>query len=128
MNIYFREQGQGSPIILIHGFCETHEIWSGFDTKLSHYGRVISIDLPGFGNSPLPPTSFTIDVIAEIILKWLKDSQIKDPVLVGHSLGGYVVLAMAVTPNIASKLFCSIHPSMPIRWRKKLTGTRLSTL
>jgi pimeloyl-ACP methyl ester carboxylesterase len=95
MNIYFREQGQGSPIILIHGFCETHEIWSGFDTKLSHYGRVISIDLPGFGNSHLPPPPFTIDAVAEIILKWLKDGQIKNPVLVGHSLGGYVVLAMA---------------------------------
>jgi len=95
MNIYGREQGQGPAIILIHGFCERHEIWSGFDSKLSQYGRVISIDLPGFGNSPLPPTPFTIDAIAEIILKWLKESRIKAPVLVGHSLGGYVVLAMA---------------------------------
>lgn len=95
MNIYFREQGQGSPIILIHGFCETHEIWSGFDNELAQYGRVISIDLPGFGNSPLPSTPFTIDAIAHIILTWLKESQVKDPVLVGHSLGGYVVLAMA---------------------------------
>ncbi len=95
MNIYFREQGQGSPIILIHGFCETHEIWSGFDKELAQYGRVISIDLPGFGNSPLPPIPFTIDAIAEIILTWLKDNQINDPMLVGHSLGGYVALAMA---------------------------------
>ncbi len=36
MNIYFHEQGrkQGIPFILIHGFCQTHEIWSGFDEKL----------------------------------------------------------------------------------------------
>lgn len=95
MNIYFRELGQGSPIILIHGFCETHEIWSGFDKELAHYGRVISIDLPGFGKSPLPPIPFTIDTVAEIILTWLKDNQINDPMLVGHSLGGYVALAMA---------------------------------
>ncbi len=95
MNIYFRELGQGSPIILIHGFCETHEIWSGFDKELAQYGRVISIDLPGFGKSPLPPIPFTIDTVAEIILTWLKDNQINDPMLVGHSLGGYVALAMA---------------------------------
>lgn len=95
MNIYFRELGQGSPIILIHGFCETHKIWSGFDAKLSQYGQVISIDLPGFGNSPLPPIPFTIDSVAAIILKWLKENHIKNPLLVGHSLGGYVVLAMA---------------------------------
>lgn len=95
MTINYRELGQGSAIILIHGFCETHEIWSGFDTRLSKYGRVISIDLPGFGSSPLPSTPFTIDAIAEIVLKWLKENHIKDPLLVGHSLGGYVVLAMA---------------------------------
>lgn len=105
MNIYSRDQGHGSTVILIHGFCETHEIWSGVDTKLSAYARVISIDLPGFGKSPLPPTPFTIDAIAELILKWLKDNQINNPVLVGHSLGGYVVLAMAaLDPQFCHKI------------------------
>ena len=63
MNIFFRGNGQGTPVILIHGFCETHEIWDGFDTQLAAYARVISIDLPGFGNSPLPSDPFTIDEV-----------------------------------------------------------------
>ncbi len=105
MNIFFREQGVGTPIILIHGFCETHEIWDGFDKKLSNYGRVISIDLPGFGESPLQEGSLSIDFVAEMVLNWLKEEQIKDPVLVGHSLGGYVVLAMAAKdPEFCKKL------------------------
>ena len=105
MNIFFREQGKGTPVILIHGFCETHEIWDGFDKRLSSYGRVISIDLPGFGKSPLPEGSFSIDFIAEVVLNWLKERQIKEPVLVGHSLGGYVALAMAAKdPEFCKKL------------------------
>lgn len=105
MNIFSREQGDGTPIVLIHGFCETHEIWDGFDKKLSSYGHVISIDLPGFGKSPLSQCPFSIDLIAGILLNWLKEKQIKEPVLVGHSLGGYVALAMAAKdPEFCKKL------------------------
>jgi pimeloyl-ACP methyl ester carboxylesterase len=104
MNIFFRDQGEGVPIVLLHGFCETHEIWDGFDKKLSSYGRVISIDLPGFGKSPLPPGSLSIDLVARIILKWLRENKISAPVLVGHSLGGYVTLAMAaLAPEFLKK-------------------------
>lgn len=112
MNIFFREQGEGTPIILIHGFCETHEIWEGFDKKLSNYGRVISIDLPGFGNSPIPTGSISIDLIAKILLSWLKENKIEEPVLVGHSLGGYVVLAMAERDPELCKKIVLFHSSV----------------
>jgi pimeloyl-ACP methyl ester carboxylesterase len=112
MNIFFRESGQGVPIILLHGFCETHEIWSGFDIKLSAFGRVISIDLPGFGKSPLPPAPFSIDSVAALILTWLKENNITNPVLVGHSLGGYVVLAMAAMDPQYFKKIVLFHSSI----------------
>jgi pimeloyl-ACP methyl ester carboxylesterase len=112
MSIFFREQGTGKPIVLIHGFCETREIWEGFDEKLSNYGCVISIDLPGFGKSPLPQGPFSIDLIAGIVLNWLKEKQIKEPVLVGHSLGGYVVLAMAAKDPEFCKKIVLFHSSV----------------
>ncbi len=111
MNLFFREQGKGSTILLIHGFCETHKIWDGFDKKLSRYGRVISIDLPGFGMSPLPAGPVSIDLIAEIILAWLKERKIEAPVLVGHSLGGYVALAMAARDPAFCKKLVLFHSS-----------------
>lgn len=112
MNIFFREKGQGTPVILIHGFCETNEIWNGFDTQLAAHARVISIDLPGFGNSPLPPIPFTIDGVAEIVGNWLKEYKIESPILVGHSLGGYVTLAMAAKYPSQFKNLVLFHSSV----------------
>jgi pimeloyl-ACP methyl ester carboxylesterase len=112
MNIFFRELGEGTPILFIHGFCETHEIWDGFDEKLSSYGRVISIDLPGFGKSPLPAEPLSIDLIAGNLLDWLKEKQIERPVLVGHSLGGYVALAMAAKDPACCDKLVLLHSSV----------------
>ena len=112
MEIFFREQGQGTPIILIHGFCETHEIWNGFFEELSDFGRVIAIDLPGFGGSPLPAVPFSIDTVAEILLDWIKKNKINDPLLIGHSLGGYVALAMAASEPQYCKRLTLFHSSI----------------
>lgn len=94
-SIYFAERGSGIPLVLIHGFCENHEIWNHFSEELSLHFRVIMPDLPGFGKSPLPATPFTIDEVGSEMLRWLDESRITRPVVIGHSLGGYVALAMA---------------------------------
>jgi pimeloyl-ACP methyl ester carboxylesterase len=44
--IYYSDKGSGSPVILLHGYLESSEVWSDFATKLSDFYRVISIDLP----------------------------------------------------------------------------------
>jgi len=93
--IYFKKLGKGLPVILIHGFCETHEIWRGFYEKLAEKFEVWVIDLPGFGGSPLPMVPFSIHEISEKILNWIDRRGIHQPIVIGHSLGGYVALAMA---------------------------------
>jgi pimeloyl-ACP methyl ester carboxylesterase len=92
---YFRELGIGSPVILLHGFPFTNQIWGSFAQKLSENFHVIIPDLPGFGKSPLPVGKFSIDLVAEILVHWLREQRILNSVLIGHSLGGYVTLAMA---------------------------------
>lgn len=93
-NIFYTDQGQGYPVVLIHGFCETHEVWSRFAEKLSEDFRVISVDLPGFGNSKSLPENFSIADSAAKIIELLNQLDIKKCIPVGHSLGGYVTLAM----------------------------------
>lgn len=93
--IFSVEKGKGQSVILIHGFCETHEIWQEISDSLAAHYKVFCIDLPGFGKSPLPATPFSISDISQLVLNWIKDEDIGRPVIIGHSLGGYVALEMA---------------------------------
>ena len=93
--VHHTEKGRGHPLVLIHGFCETSRIWDHFAENLATNFRVFLPDLPGFGDSLLPPTPFTIADIGLKLLDWMDEFDIKNPVVIGHSLGGYIALAMA---------------------------------
>src|SRR5579859_274110 len=107
--IFFRKLGKGKSVILIHGFCETHEIWSGFAEDFSGEFEVFSVDLPGFGKSPIPPPPFSIRDIALKMLDWTDRNNISQPFVVGHSLGGYVALAMAQLEQEKISGICLFH-------------------
>ena len=95
--IHHEETGNGKPLVLIHGFCETSEIWNDFAPKLSQSFRVLMPDLPGFGQSPLPNMPVSIAGVGLSLLQWMDDLQLDKAVVIGHSLGGYVALAMAAS-------------------------------
>jgi pimeloyl-ACP methyl ester carboxylesterase len=82
-------------ILLLHGFPFHRRIWDGFAEGLAESARVIAVDLPGFGDSPIIKTPFTLDDIGRSILSWMDEHDVKTPMIVGHSLGGYIALALA---------------------------------
>lgn len=89
------EKGTGQPIIFLHGFCEAKEIWRTFLDYFSKTNRVICPDLPGFGSSPLHQDSVTLEQVAELLQNWMMDLNLDKPIVIGHSLGGYITLALA---------------------------------
>lgn len=93
-HIHFREQGKGHVVLLLHGFPLSHEIWNEIIPLLSKFYRVIAPDLPGFGKSELHLPEFSLDDIAGRINSFLDQHHIITCTVVGHSLGGYVALAM----------------------------------
>ncbi|MEQ8924973.1 MAG: alpha/beta hydrolase [Fulvivirga sp.] len=95
MNIHSEIIGEGNPVVLIHGFCETSSIWKPLINKLALSHQVITLDLPGFGKSPLQSINFSIMDIAEMVHGYLEEKNLLNSALVGHSLGGYVTLAIA---------------------------------
>ena len=92
---YSKEEGQGTTLLFLHGFCETHEIWSDFVKPLTEHFRVITIDLPGFGDSEILPPPFSIDDVGNAVAHWLTRRNLGRTIVIGHSLGGYVALSLA---------------------------------
>jgi len=105
----FREMGSGPTLILIHGFPLNQQIWKDFADKLSESLHVVTVDLPGFGKSPLPPDGFTIDDVAATLLRWIRARKYEKPVVAGHSLGGYIALAMAAQEPESMAGMCLFH-------------------
>jgi pimeloyl-ACP methyl ester carboxylesterase len=93
-DIFYRERGEGNPLIFIHGFPMHQAVWDDFGERFTNVYTVITLDLPGFGKSPVLPYSFSLDQVAEQILNHLAEKEIRDSVVIGHSLGGYVGLSM----------------------------------
>jgi pimeloyl-ACP methyl ester carboxylesterase len=107
--IFYSDQGKGFPVLLIHGFCETHQIWDSFSTELSKDFRILSIDLPGFGKSEILQPPFSLADVGQQVLEFIKQLKIESCISIGHSLGGYVTLAMANQQPELFKAFGLFH-------------------
>ena len=91
----FHDSGTGNTVVLLHGYCENRHIWSSFVGHLDQKFRVITLDLPGFGNYSKPVEDYSIEAMADYVYQALTDLEMVKCVLIGHSLGGYVALAVA---------------------------------
>lgn len=107
--ICYSESGRGEAIVLVHGYLESAEIWGDFAMRLSKSFRVISVNLPGHGNSTLYSNCHTMEFMSSAIRSMFDELKIKRAFLAGHSLGGYVTLAFAdLFPGLL-KGYCLFH-------------------
>lgn len=99
VRLHYSDRGQGSPVVLIHGNMVTGDDYntSGVAEQLLHSHRVIIFDRPGFGHSERPRGRvWTANKQADLFHRALQQLGVVRPVLVGHSWGAIVVLAMAI--------------------------------
>ncbi len=94
-SIYFEEHGSGNPLVLLHGFPESVKIWYDYKEKLSDSFRLILIDLPGHGRSGMIDETHTMELMADSVKAVLDHLNVSSAVVIGHSMGGYVALALA---------------------------------
>ncbi|MFN8240390.1 MAG: alpha/beta hydrolase [Bacteroidales bacterium] len=107
--IYYREQGSGPAVVLVHGYLEDSSVWNGFADDLASFNRVFAIDLPGHGGSDVYGDTHTMEFMAGAINAILESSGISRAIITGHSMGGYVVLAFADLYPSKTAGFCLIH-------------------
>lgn len=93
--IFYELKGEGEAVLLLlHGFCEDSRIWDDFKQPFLHEYRVLTLDLPGFGQSTIAE-AFSIQDMAEVVKAVLDEVRVEKCLFVGHSMGGYVALAFA---------------------------------
>jgi pimeloyl-ACP methyl ester carboxylesterase len=98
--ISFYDEGNGKPIVLIHGFAGGKRYWDKVLPELAERNRVIALDLPGHGESGMAKESYSIEDMAATIKGLLDQLGLDKVTMFGHSLGGYITLAFAeLYPN-----------------------------
>jgi pimeloyl-ACP methyl ester carboxylesterase len=106
--LHFTNTGNGDTIVLIHGFCENSTCFNEQVFLLKDHYNVMTIDLPGHGNSPVM-AEFSMQDLADEIKNVLDACGVKQCILLGHSMGGYATLAFAKKYPSMLKGFGLLH-------------------
>ncbi len=109
INVSFTDNGKGKAVVFLHGFLESKKIWEPIAKELSKSQRVITIDLLGHGNTDCLSYIHTMEEMAEAVYHVLHHLKLRKYFLVGHSMGGYVSLALAEQYPDNIRGLCMFH-------------------
>ena len=105
--IYINDTGQGFPLVLVHGYLGSSEMWCLQRDYLSKFFRIISPALPGFGESHEAQSLDSINDMAKFVINIIDEKKIDKFNLLGHSMGGMIVQEIAkLAGDRINKLIC----------------------
>lgn len=104
--IHYTVQGQGAPIVLIHGFMDCLQTWRRNLNALTRTHRVFALDVLGFGSSDrVQEPIYTLKQQAQIFGEFFAAQNITGAVVIGHSMGGALACQLAYDfPDLVHKL------------------------
>ena len=114
----------GAPsILLVHGLADDHGLWRHVVPRLARRWDVVAVDMPGHGASDPVPDGATIDWFADVVGGLIPALDLREPVLVGLSMGGGVVQYVALDPPrpIRGLVLVSTSPVFPEATRRRFT-------
>lgn len=106
VKIHFRIEGEGYPLVLVHGTFASLHCYDGWTEILRSHYQIIRMDLPGFGlTGPKPDNKYGIELFADFLEEFLDKLKVKECALAGNSLGGWLSWEFALKyPDRVSKL------------------------
>lgn len=100
VEINYFQQGQGDTTLLfLHGWCIDGMYWKNQVDYFSKTYNVFAIDLPGFGKSKAERTNWTIEEYANDVTAFIDTMNLKNLVIIGHSMAGEIMLQTALIDN-----------------------------
>lgn len=94
--LHYNELGEGRAVLLLHGWGGSGESFAPVSRRLAELGmRAVSIDFPGFGKSPAPDASWSLDDYARTTYAFIREKHLEGCDVVAHSFGGRVVIKLA---------------------------------
>ncbi|MBN1117463.1 MAG: alpha/beta hydrolase [Bacteroidales bacterium] len=100
VEINYFQQGQGDTTLLfLHGWCIDATYWENQVVYFSENYTVFAIDLPGFGKSKVERTNWTIEEYAHDVTAFMDALNLKNVIIIGHSMAGEIMLHTALTNN-----------------------------
>ena len=95
INVNITVAGEGEPILLLHGWGCTGEIFKNIQAVLATAYKTYSFDFPGFGASDEPTEVWGVEEYTRMVEAFVKENGIERPALMGHSFGGRVSIVFA---------------------------------
>ena len=117
MKLYARQQGQGTDLISVHGLFGSQENLGAINRRLADHYRVHGVDVRNHGCSP-HDNSMTYADMASDLLEYLDDQGIDQAHLLGHSMGGKIVMEMALQ-NPERVLNVGVLDIAPVRYTRR---------
>lgn len=93
----YLDQGQGPPVILLHGFGGSMWQWEYQQAALSAKHRVVTLDLPGSGLSDKPVIDYSPDTLIGYLHGFMHELGLERATLIGNSMGAGLAIALAIT-------------------------------
>ena len=96
--VFYQVTGTPSSLptlVLLHGFLEDSRMWDGVIEAFNKLGSAVRIDLPGHGQSGNFSEVHSMEDMADVVHEVIRGIGLKKPIVLGHSMGGYVALAYA---------------------------------
>lgn len=104
MKLHYREMGEGSPLLILHGLFGYSDNWQTLGRKFAEHHRVFLIDQRNHGRSP-HSEEFNYDLMAQDLLELIEENKLEAPAIMGHSMGGKTAMTFALQhPDRLSKL------------------------
>jgi len=104
LNINYIKKGNGKAVLILPGWGTTVNTYMPIINSMSTYSTVYCLDMPGFGESEEPNTSWNLDNYVTLVINFIKNQNIQEVDLIGHSNGGRIIIKLMSQKNLNFKV------------------------